>query len=199
MEIKVCIIGDSGVGKTCISMRYCHGSIPEAPTPTIGASFVQRRLLVGDVEASLQIWDTAGQERFRSMAPMYYRGSKAAILVFDVSSKDSFDSLKRWLKELNQHADPELIVCIAANKCDLVPAFDLMECEEYAYSVGAKFFKTSAVSGENINEMFESLIQTIVGLYTSRDRSISQDASLLNLGAKPHGNQGTNTTGGRCC
>lgn len=194
----MCVIGDSGVGKTCISMRYCHGSIPDGPTPTIGASFVQRRLLVGPVEVSLQIWDTAGQERFRSMAPMYYRGSKAAILVCDVTDKESFTNLKRWLKELNQHADPELIVYIVANKCDMSPKYDLLECEEYAYSMGAKFFKTSAVTGENINELFESLIQTIVGLYTSRERSVSQDANLLNLGAKAHSDKGDKASGG-CC
>lgn len=195
----MCVIGDSGVGKTCISMRYCHGSIPEGPTPTIGASFVQRRLLVGEVETSLQIWDTAGQERFRSMAPMYYRGSKAAILVCDVTDKESFKSLQRWLKELNQHADPELIVCIAANKCDLASSYDLLECEQFAYSVGAKYYKTSAVTGENINEMFEGLIQTIVGQYaSSRERSVSQDANLLNLGAKSHADKRSGSTGG-CC
>ncbi len=70
LEVKVCIIGDTDVGKTSLSMRYCHGEFPENATPTIGASFLQRRVAVDGTEISLQIWDTAGQERFRSMAPM---------------------------------------------------------------------------------------------------------------------------------
>ena len=89
-EIKVCVIGDTDVGKSSLSKRYIDGKMLDNSTPTIGASFLQKRVKVGAVEISLQIWDTAGQERFRSMAPMYYKQAKAAVCVFDVTNEESF-------------------------------------------------------------------------------------------------------------
>ena len=137
---------------------------------------------------------SVGQERFRSMAPMYYRGSKAAVLVFDVTSRDSFTSLKQWMKELSAHSEPDLITVVAANKCDLTPSFDLLECEEYAYSIGAKFFKTSSVTGEGVELLFEGLVTTIVGQHATRERSLSTDADALNLGARSY-----SESKGGCC
>ena len=93
IEVKVCIIGDTDVGKTSLSTRYCHGEFPQNSTPTIGASFLQRRVMTDNIEVSVQIWDTAGQERFRSMAPMYYRGAKAAVIVFDVTVDGGFEKV----------------------------------------------------------------------------------------------------------
>ncbi len=161
LEIKVCIIGDTDVGKTSLSARYCHGEFSENSTPTIGASFLQKRVIVEGNELNLQIWDTAGQERFRSMAPMYYRGAKAAVCVFDVTSEESFHRVMMWLRDLKSHADPNVVVCIAGNKCDKAAKFDLGKCEEFADSIGAKFFKTSALTGENVDKLFSSLARNI--------------------------------------
>lgn len=115
LDRKIVIVGATDVGKTSITMRYCHGSFSTPTSATIGASFLQKRIVVSDDSASgnaggppsstgarrkmtLQIWDTAGQERFRSMAPMYYRNAKAAILVFDVQKPESFEKIKEWLQ-----------------------------------------------------------------------------------------------------
>lgn len=194
-------------------MRYCHGAFPENVSPTIGASFLQRRVIVGDIEVSLQIWDTAGkhrrpqsmlldvhrvlyaasvcragQERFRSMAPMYYRGAKAAVLVFDVTNEESFRRVTTWLRDLRAHADPDVVICLAGNKCDKTPSFDLKACEEEARGLGAKFFQTSALTGEGVNEVFESLSISAVEVFNDRNKSrdganASKDGSVSLKGA----------------
>mmetsp|Transcript_34728 Transcript_34728/g.87317 ORF Transcript_34728/g.87317 Transcript_34728/m.87317 type:complete len:112 (-) Transcript_34728:598-933(-) len=97
-DAKVVIIGDTCVGKTCIARRFVSGQCEMQTGSTIGASFLTKRLYVDDVKMKLQIWDTAGQERFRSMVPMYYRGASAALLVYDVTEPESFESIKDWAK-----------------------------------------------------------------------------------------------------
>lgn len=182
VEVKVCIIGDTDVGKTSLSTRYCHGEFPGNSTPTIGASFLQRRVIVDNVEISLQIWDTAGQERFRSMAPMYYRGAKAAICVFDVTNEESFDRVTTWLRDLRTHADPNVVICLAGNKCDKKPAFDLKKCSELANSLGGSFFQTSALTGEGVQEIFENLSRNVFDLYQN-SRHVPKDVDGIKLNA----------------
>jgi small GTP-binding protein len=179
LEIKVCIIGDTDVGKTSLSTRFCHGEFPENATPTIGASFLQKRLSFDSCEINLQIWDTAGQERFRSMAPMYYRGAKAAICVFDVTKEESFDRIVSWLRDLKNHADPNVVICIAGNKCDKASTFDLSKCEEYSESIGARFFQTSALSGHNVDAIFNTLATKIVEVYNQKKQVSDSGARRL--------------------
>lgn len=182
LEVKVCIIGDTDVGKTSLSMRYCHGEFPENATPTIGASFLQRRVAVDGTEISLQIWDTAGQERFRSMAPMYYRGAKAAIMVFDVTNEDTFHRVLSWLRDLKAHADPNVVICIAGNKCDKKPAFDISSCKEFAETLGAKFIRTSALTGEGVDTVFEELAKSIVEIYRKKGGGkVDNDTDAISL------------------
>lgn len=118
LDRKIVIVGPTDVGKTSITMRYCHGSFSTPTSATIGASFLQKRIIVGGDGAStrrkmtLQIWDTAGQERFRSMAPMYYRNAKAAILVFDLLNEATFEKIKEWLQGTNACLHRCLRVCV---------------------------------------------------------------------------------------
>jgi small GTP-binding protein len=193
-DIKVCIIGDTDVGKTSFSMRYCHGAFPENVSPTIGASFLQRKVIVGDVEVSLQIWDTAGQERFRSMAPMYYRGARAAVLVFDITNEESFTRVSTWLRDLRAHADPDVVIVLAGNKCDKTASFDLAKCEEEATKLGCSFFRTSALTGEGINEVFECLSIGVVEAFRSREKPA--EAATVALGGK---DKATADAGTGCC
>lgn len=186
IEVKVCIIGDTDVGKTSLSTRYCHGEFPNSSTPTIGASFLQRRVIIDGTEISLQIWDTAGQERFRSMAPMYYRGAKAAICVFDVTNEESMNRVSTWLRDLRAHADPNAVICLAGNKCDKLPDFDTTRCQELAKEMGGAFFRTSALTGEGVQELFENLSRNIFEVYqTSRRPSTERDVAKMKLSAAP--------------
>mmetsp|Transcript_9907 Transcript_9907/g.16444 ORF Transcript_9907/g.16444 Transcript_9907/m.16444 type:complete len:208 (+) Transcript_9907:91-714(+) len=184
VEVKVCIIGESDVGKTSLSMRYCQGEFSENSTPTIGASFLQHRVSKGGMDISLQIWDTAGQERFRSMAPMYYRGAKAAILVFDVTNEESFRRSMSWLRDLKAHADPDVVVCIAGNKFDKGPTFDLKAVEEYSNSVDASFFRTSAMTGENVDSLFDMLTTKIVEILKEKLNSGTQGDDNIDITAR---------------
>lgn len=127
----------------------------------------------------MQIWDTAGQERFRSMAPMYYRGAKAAICVFDVTNEESYERVTNWIRDLKNHADPNVVICIAGNKCDKTPAFDLSRCEEYAKSIGASFYQTSARSGQNVDTIFTSLSTQIYNVYKEKRKSSEASARRL--------------------
>lgn len=193
IEVKVCIIGDTDVGKTSLSTRYCHGEFPENSTPTIGASFLQRRVAVENIEISLQIWDTAGQERFRSMAPMYYRGAKAAICVFDVTNENSFNRVSTWVKDLKLHADPSVVICFAGNKNDKGPSFDLDKCDALAATLGGSFFRTSALTGEGVQEIFESLSKRVSEVYQNSRVEAGKDYENLKLGVAQDKDKG------RCC
>lgn len=197
LEVKVVIVGDSDVGKTSLSIRYCHGEF-ESHQPTIGANFLKVRVVVDGTDISLQIWDTAGQERFRSMAPMYYRGAKAAICVFDVTNEESFHRVSTWLRDLKPFADPNCVICLAGNKCDKAEKFDLNMCEELAQSIGATFVKTSAMTGEGIAELFDKLSRNIATTYKheSKSRISTREADVMRLGA---GADKSKKQGGGCC
>lgn len=119
LEAKVVILGMQGVGKTSIVHRYTTGSFSYSLASTIGASFCTKKLSVDGCKVRLQIWDTAGQERFRSMAPMYYRGANAAILVYDITNQSSFEDIQNWLHELSANMSPELVIQIVGSKADL--------------------------------------------------------------------------------
>ncbi|TKY86888.1 hypothetical protein EX895_004176 [Sporisorium graminicola] len=120
LEAKVVILGSQGVGKTSLVHRYTSGQFTIASTPsTIGASFLTKKLIVDGVKVRLQLWDTAGQERFRSMAPMYYRGSHAAVIVYDITSMSSFLDIRAWIEELKKNMTTDLVMHIVGAKLDL--------------------------------------------------------------------------------
>ncbi|CAE7146336.1 unnamed protein product [Rhizoctonia solani] len=118
LDAKVVIMGSAGVGKTSLVMRYVEGRFGQTTTTT-GAFFYSKKAIVDGTKVRLQIWDTAGQERFRSMAPMYYRGASAAILVYDITSASSFEDVKLWIDELKRNCDPDLLIYIVGAKADL--------------------------------------------------------------------------------
>ncbi|SPO49193.1 related to GTP-binding protein Rab5c [Moesziomyces antarcticus] len=120
LEAKVVILGSQGVGKTSLVHRYTSGQFSVASTPsTIGASFLTKKLIVDAVKVRLQLWDTAGQERFRSMAPMYYRGSHAAVIVYDITSMSSFLDVRAWIEELKKNMTTDLVIHVVGAKLDL--------------------------------------------------------------------------------
>jgi Ras-related protein Rab-21 len=196
VEIKVCVIGDSDVGKSTLTKRYVDGISPDNITPTIGASYLQKRLMVDGVDMSLQIWDTAGQERFKSMTPMYYRAAQAAICVFDVTNEESFHRIGSWLKVLKVHANPNVVVFIAGNKCDKEATFDLDLAKQYAESVGAGYLPTSALRGDNVDSIFGKMAMEVVRVY--REKGIIQEAKPSDL-VKLQAKSKERGKGGGCC
>uniref|UniRef100_K1QPC2 Ras-related protein Rab-31 n=1 Tax=Magallana gigas TaxID=29159 RepID=K1QPC2_MAGGI len=158
-EVKVCLLGESGVGKSSIVLRFVSDSFKGALESTIGASFMTKRLEVGDVSYQFQIWDTAGQEKYRSLAPMYYRGASAAIIVYDITREATYRTVKDWVRELKRNCTADMVIAIAGNKSDLNDLREVRarDAEEYAQSIGALFIETSALSAVNVPHLFTAI------------------------------------------
>lgn len=116
---------------------------------------------------------------------MYYRGAKAAICVFDVTNEESFNRVVSWLRDLKNHADPNVVVCLAGNKCDKPSTFNLASCEELANSMGATFVATSALTGQGVDQAFETLSRKIADTHKAKAKTDARDMDILRLNAQP--------------
>lgn len=156
VDAKIVLLGDSGVGKTSLAVRYARGIFTKTSNPTIGASFLTKTIVVDNVKIKQQIWDTAGQERFRSLAPMYYRGARAAILVYDITLLSTFERVQEWVRELQASSKEEIVLSLVGNKVDMQEkrAVDFQKAKEYADSIGAMVCETSAKLNTGVDAMF---------------------------------------------
>ncbi|CAI5732084.1 unnamed protein product [Peronospora destructor] len=162
-EVKVVLLGDTGVGKSSLVLRFVTNNFRPYSESTIGASFMSKMIVVNDTPIKYQIWDTAGQEKYHSLAPMYYRGAAAAIVVYDITRKQSLTTLKNWVKELKQLGPDNIVIAIAGNKSDLeekreVPA---SQARAYAEEIGALFIETSAKEDTNVSDLFIQISQAL--------------------------------------
>lgn len=165
---KIVLVGDATVGKTHLLSRYVKGTLPKAPTATIGVEFATRTIPLavgGTVKA--QIWDTAGQERYRAITSSHYRRAVGALLVYDVTRQVTFQNCLKWLEELRQNAEPNITIMLVGNKVDLVekdPAarqvyFDT--AVEFARQHKLLFKEASAVTSYNVKHVYEQLLQEV--------------------------------------
>ena len=155
INFKIVIIGDSGVGKSCILKRAVQHKFDENYQATIGFEFLLMHYKVNDLKLKLQIWDTCGQEMYRSLVQGFYRNTSLAILVYDVSSEKSFEGLELWLRDIQQHTEPDLPIFIIGNKCDLDKNVSDENAQNFATSNRAKYYnECSAKSGQNIDKIF---------------------------------------------
>ncbi|TKS67879.1 Ras-related protein [Collichthys lucidus] len=118
-QFKLVLLGDMAVGKSSLVLRFVKGQFDEFQETTIGAAFLAQSVCLDDTTVKFEIWDTAGQERYHSLAPMYYRGAQAAIVVFDITKPETFERAKAWVKELQRQASPNIVIALAGNKADL--------------------------------------------------------------------------------
>lgn len=162
-DAKIVLLGDTGVGKTSIALRYCQNVFYSRLNPTIGASFLTKAIVVDGIKIKLQIWDTAGQERFRSLAPMYYRGACAAIVVYDITNPQSFDQLKTWLHELQLTLQEQIVIALVGNKSDLAPqrAVELEQVERFGAEYDAISMEVSAKTNSNIDQLFVEIAKRL--------------------------------------
>eukprot|EP01100_Stratorugosa_tubuloviscum_P011812 TRINITY_DN5365_c0_g4_i1.p1 TRINITY_DN5365_c0_g4~~TRINITY_DN5365_c0_g4_i1.p1 ORF type:complete len:228 (+),score=94.21 TRINITY_DN5365_c0_g4_i1:54-737(+) len=171
LQFKIVLLGEMNVGKTNILLRYTKNQFSESERSTIGAGFATCRVRIEDFSIKLEIWDTAGQEKYRAVAPMYYRSAHAAILVYDVSKPETLDHCKGWIAELRSRTQ-SIFIIIAGNKIDL-PAEEIKISREtarqFATEFGISLFETSGKTGENVNEMFNSIIDHLY-LKTIKER-----------------------------
>ena len=166
LKIKVVIIGEPFVGKTCIINRYVDNNYKENPGSTIGSNYTSKKITIPDLntEVILDIWDTAGQEVYRSFVKLFYKESKIAILVYDISDRKSFDELKKyWFNEIKEFRK-DIILGIAGNKSDLIDKEEVNEDEarKFAKEINAIFRLTSALSNIGIDELFLELTKKYI-------------------------------------
>jgi len=162
-QFKLVLLGESAVGKSSLVLRFVKGQFHEFQESTIGAAFLTQTVVLDDgVTVKFEIWDTAGQERYHSLAPMYYRGAQAAIVVYDITSQDSFQRAKSWVRELQKQALPNIVIALAGNKADMAQkrTVDADEGKSYADENGLLFMETSAKTALNVNELFFSHSKT---------------------------------------
>ena len=157
---KVVLLGDSGVGKTCIISRYISGTFDANSASTNGASYASKIVKYDKINKSLSldIWDTAGQEKYKALTKFFYKDATVAILVYDITRKESFDNLKNyWYPQLQQNGDKNIVLGIAGNKSDLYEneAVSENEAREFANDINAIFELTSAQNNSGITELFE--------------------------------------------
>ncbi|KAK2905643.1 hypothetical protein Q8A73_009586 [Channa argus] len=155
-QFKLVLLGDMAVGKSSLVLRFVKGQFDEFQETTIGAAFLAQSVCLDDTTVKFEIWDTAGQERYHSLAPMYYRGAQAAIVVFDITKPETFERAKAWVKELQRQASPNIVIALAGNKADLAEKrlVEYEEAQTYAEDTGLLFMETSAKTAMNVNELF---------------------------------------------
>jgi len=184
---KILLVGDSGVGKSCLLLRYTDNSFSETFISTIGVDFKIKTILVDGKTVKLQIWDTAGQERFKTITSSYYRGSDGIFIVYDITDPVSFNNLRVWLNEIDRYMGKGgYKVLLVGNKADQVSsrAVQTAEAEEYASQLGCEFFETSAKENSNVEEIFEALSRSLKGAKIKETvQGVSPPGSSINLGA----------------
>jgi len=160
---KLLLIGDSGVGKSCLLLRFADDTYTESYISTIGVDFKIRTIELDGKTIKLQIWDTAGQERFRTITSSYYRGAHGIIVVYDVTDQESFNNVKQWLQEIERYASESVNKLLVGNKCDLTTkkVVDYTTAKEYADTLKIPFLETSAKTANNVEQAFMTMAAEI--------------------------------------
>ncbi|RDY01870.1 Ras-related protein RABA4d, partial [Mucuna pruriens] len=182
---KVVLIGDSAVGKTQLLARFARNQFSIDSKATIGVEFQTKTLVIDNKIVKSQIWDTAGQERYRAVTSAYYRGAVGAMLVYDMTKRQSFDHMARWLEELRGHADKNIVVMLIGNKCDLchLKAVPTEDAEDFAQRENLFFMETSALESTNVETAFLTILTEIYRLISKKTLTANDDAD-------PYGSSG---------
>ncbi|XP_035037031.1 ras-related protein Rab-26 [Hippoglossus stenolepis] len=192
IAFKVMLVGDSGVGKTCLLVRFKDGAfLAGSFISTVGIDFRNKVLNIDGVKVKLQIWDTAGQERFRSVTHAYYRDANALLLFYDVTNKTSFDNIQAWLTEIHEYAQQDVVLMLLGNKADATHnrVVKREDGERLAKEFGVPFMETSARSGLNVELAFTAVAREL------KHRSLKDPSEKFKL--QEYVNQEMKGTG--CC
>jgi len=186
------LIGDSGVGKSCLLLRFADDAFTESYISTIGVDFRFRTVKIDKKTVKLQIWDTAGQERFRTITSAYYRGADGIIMVYDVTTQESFNHVNDWLNEVNRYASEgtcKLLVGNKSDRTDKVVQHDTAKA--FADNLGIPFLETSAKNASNVEQAFLTMASELIRIRDSRGDQ-GQSPGDMNLNTR-------STGGGGCC
>jgi len=204
---KIVLIGDSGVGKSNLLSRFTRNEFNLESKSTIGVEFATRSIQIGGKTIKAQIWDTAGQERYRAITSAYYRGAVGALLVYDIAKHITYENIERWLKELRDHADSNIVIMTVGNKSDLrhLRAVPTEEAKGFAEKHGLSFIETSALDSTNVELAFRNILEEIYHIVSQkqiRDASDQENAQVSNNVRPIHVQPTTETgqkSGLKCC
>jgi Ras-related protein Rab-8A len=198
--IKLLLIGDSGVGKSCLLLRFSDDSFTPSFITTIGIDFKIRTIDLEGKRIKLQIWDTAGQERFRTITTAYYRGAMGILLVYDVTDEKSFNNIRNWIRNIEQHATESVNKILIGNKCDMVEkkVVDSARGKALADEYGIKFLETSAKNSINVEEAFITLAKDIKKRLID-NTDATPTSSQKDGGVKPLDDKKTAGSKSSCC
>lgn len=163
MIFKIVLVGDSGVGKTNLLLRYLKNEFNTQTKATVGVEFGNTKVQIDNALIKAQIWDTAGQERYRAITSAYYKGAHGALIVYDITRKDSFDSVEKWLSDLKNNGEEKMVIMAIGNKCDMVNerVISTQDGEAKAQRNNIVFLETSALNATNVAKAFDELIQKL--------------------------------------
>ncbi|KAF3774376.1 Ras-related protein [Nymphaea thermarum] len=183
---KVVLIGDSGVGKSNLLSRFTRNEFSLESKSTIGVEFATRSLNVDGKVIKAQVWDTAGQERYRAITSAYYRGAVGALLVYDVTRHATFENCERWLKELRDHTDPNIVVMLIGNKSDLrhLVAVSTQDGKDLAERESLYFMETSALESTNVENAFAEVLTQIYHIVSKKAVEPGEDGAAATLPSK---------------
>ncbi|KAL9226637.1 hypothetical protein vseg_002426 [Gypsophila vaccaria] len=199
---KIVLIGDSGVGKSNILSRFTRNEFCLESKSTIGVEFATRTLQVEGKVVKAQIWDTAGQERYRAITSAYYRGAVGALLVYDITKRQTFENVNRWLHELRDHSDSNIVIMLAGNKSDLrhLRAVPEEEGHALAEAQGLSFLETSALESNNVEKAFQVILLDIYQIVSRKSLAAQQATGTLPQGTTINvGNANNNLNKRLCC
>ena len=175
---KILLIGDLGVGKSCVILRYVEGDFPGNIMSSIGVDFKTKQIDYADRLVKMQIWDTAGHEKFRTITTSYYKSAHAIIILYDITQKTSFDHIKNWITEIDKFGKQGVLKVIVGNKLDMENNRKITKeaAENLALKYGIKLWEVSAKDNTNIEEMF---LDTIKTLLEKNSKIISEGSSMV--------------------
>nr|AWW15252.1 Ras-related protein RABH1C [Leavenworthia alabamica] len=204
-KFKLVFLGDQSVGKTSIITRFMYDKFDTTYQPTIGIDFLSKTMYLEDRTVRLQLWDTAGQERFRSLIPSYIRDSSVAIVVYDVSKRQSFLNTSKWIEDVRrERGQGDVIIVLVGNKTDLVDQrqVSITEGEDKGKEYGVMFIETSAKENFNIKSLFRKIAAALPGMDSYSSVTKSEDMVDVNLkttsNSSQGGQQGGSGGGGGC-
>eukprot|EP01004_Peranema_trichophorum_P008177 NODE_6935_length_827_cov_31.383523_g6335_i0.p1 GENE.NODE_6935_length_827_cov_31.383523_g6335_i0~~NODE_6935_length_827_cov_31.383523_g6335_i0.p1 ORF type:complete len:199 (+),score=29.49 NODE_6935_length_827_cov_31.383523_g6335_i0:64-660(+) len=191
-KFKLVLLGEAGVGKSSIVLRLIKDEYVEYQHSTVGASFFRHSVPLEETTFNFDIWDTAGQERYKSLASMYYRGAASALVVYDITSAESFERAKFWVRELTINSNGDIVIALTGNKCDLTEQrkVSIEEATAYAEENGLLFRETSAKTAHNVAEVFTDIARKLSTTVNQSPPAQPQGLRLVEPKKKPSG---------RCC
>ena len=194
---KLILIGDSYVGKSNILLKYLKNQFNENSKTTIGVEFGTKNIIINNKRIKIQIWDTAGQERYRSITSAYYKGAKGALIVYDITRKNTFDNIDKWITDLKLNGDKNIYIIILGNKSDLIDKREINKNDgiKKAEMYKTAFLETSALNGDNISKAFDELIEQIV----INNKNIFLDDNENEIDKGVNLNDEKNNNNKKCC